>query len=186
MIWDVNNLDNAVISIGWSGENKVKEILFNYSAWAKMFGPGILTLDISRPVNPMPYPITLQVDGDIATWQVSDSDTQYEGRGNAQLRYTVGEQVKKSAKFFIKINGSIRTSSEAPDPYQDWIEQVIDATQHYPKIVNGYWYIWDVISEEWATTNQKAQGEQGEKGDTGASVTFLDDGDGNIVITKGE
>ena len=35
------------------------------------------------------------------------------------------------------------------------------ATGHYPKVENGYWYIWDVQNEQWATTGVKATGADG-------------------------
>lgn len=33
---------------------------------------------------------------------------------------------------------------------------------HYPKIVNGYWYVWDAEQGTWVNTEVKAQGEAGD------------------------
>lgn len=43
------------------------------------------------------------------------------------------------------------------------------AVQHYPKIENGYWYVWDGANNTWVNTNVKAQGETGQ---TGAAATI--------------
>ena len=45
------------------------------------------------------------------------------------------------------------------------------ATGHYPKVENGYWYIWDVQSEQWSSTGVKATGADGEDGADGYSPT---------------
>jgi len=38
---------------------------------------------------------------------------------------------------------------------------------HYPKIVDGYWYVWDAEQEIFVTTGVSAHGEQGERGPEG-------------------
>ena len=61
-----------------------------------------------------------------------------------------------------------------PTPVQqDVITQTIAALNagvaHYPKIMDGYWYIWDSSLEQWVNTGEKAQGEEGPRGATGAT-----------------
>jgi len=38
---------------------------------------------------------------------------------------------------------------------------------HYPKIVDGYWYVWDAEQEIFVTTGVSAHGDQGERGPEG-------------------
>ena len=44
------------------------------------------------------------------------------------------------------------------------------AIEHYPKIEDGVWYVWDVSSGEWISTEVPAQGQQGETGATGNGI----------------
>ena len=51
-------------------------------------------------------------------------------------------------------------------------EAVSDAQQaieHYPRVNNGVWQVWDVENEEYVSTGVQAQGPQGETGATGAT-----------------
>ncbi len=75
------------------------------------------------------------------------------------------------------------TNQEPTPVQQDVITQAIAAlnyavdqteanVEHYPKVIDGFWYTWDEASEEWISTDVPATGEKGdpgEKGDTGAT-----------------
>ena len=43
------------------------------------------------------------------------------------------------------------------------------AIEHYPRITDGIWQVWDVTNGEWISTEVPAQGPQGETGATGAT-----------------
>lgn len=45
------------------------------------------------------------------------------------------------------------------------------AIAHYPKVQDGFWYVWDVTNDEWVNTGVLAQGPQGEPGAKGANGT---------------
>lgn len=44
------------------------------------------------------------------------------------------------------------------------------AIEHYPRITDGVWYVWDVTNGEWVSTEVPAQGPQGETGATGNGI----------------
>lgn len=44
------------------------------------------------------------------------------------------------------------------------------AIEHYPRITDGVWQVWDVSSGEWISTEVPAQGPQGETGATGNGI----------------
>ena len=44
------------------------------------------------------------------------------------------------------------------------------AIEHYPKITDGVWQVWDVTAGEWISTEVPAQGPQGETGATGNGI----------------
>lgn len=182
-LMSVNDLPTK--AIGFGGENGVTEITCDFSAWASEFGEGDLSLVVRRSMDIDPYPAVLTVDGTKATWTITDIETSYKGSGEAQWVYTVGEKVKKSAIFSFCVNRSLNASAvTAPEAVITWIEnlietsadihdaeqRVLEATGHYPKIEDGYWYVWDVQTEEWVSTGQKAQGEQGLPGEDGVGI----------------
>lgn len=178
---DVDNFPSQII--GFGGENGVTAISLDYLKWAEEFGEGTMELVVKRSMDSEQYLAALTVEDNIAVLTVSDVETSYKGHGEMQYVYTVGNDiVKKSPVFGFNVNRSLDSEViETPEAYQTWFdqllamsadvhevaEQVYEATGHYPKVENGYWYVWDVTEEEWVNTEQKAQGEQGDKGDKG-------------------
>lgn len=41
------------------------------------------------------------------------------------------------------------------------VSEANDTVSHYPKIIEGYWYVWDVTAGEYVTTGIKSTGEDG-------------------------
>ena len=48
-------------------------------------------------------------------------------------------------------------------------EKAETAVSHYPKIVSGYWQVWDPNTEQYVTTGIKAEGEKGDPGEVTAA-----------------
>lgn len=73
----------------------------------------------------------------------------------------------------IPIDPKAKDTDEEPNPQQESvIDQAINALNtavaeaqeaitHYPKVVDGYWYVWDVTAGEYVTTGVKSTGEDG-------------------------
>ena len=55
-----------------------------------------------------------------------------------------------------------------------------EAVLHYPKIENGYWYVWDVTAQAYQNTNIKAEGDDGYSPEV--TITSIDGGH-RITIT---
>lgn len=132
------------ITIGYTGENFVTEISFNYSQWASLYGEGALTLEYKRYGDAVPYPVTLEHDTEnhTAKWVISDIDVAKAGVGEGQLIYIVnGAIIKKSTVFNIAVNRSIAEGATPPDPYQHWVDEIIelaDEVQDNAELVAGY------------------------------------------------
>ena len=58
------------------------------------------------------------------------------------------------------LNEGVEAAGEAADAAEA-------AVTHYPKIVDGYWFVWDAENEEWVDTGVSAEGEQGPAGPEG-------------------
>lgn len=73
----------------------------------------------------------------------------------------------------IPVNGKSKITNTPIKPVQqDVITETIaalntavaeaqEAITHYPKVVDGYWYVWDVADSEYVTTGVKSTGEDG-------------------------
>lgn len=55
--------------------------------------------------------------------------------------------------------GAARAYMETTQEYKD---AAIAATSHYPKIEDDYWYVWDIITEQFINTDVPAKGPKGE------------------------
>ena len=114
------------LPLGRQGENEVTAVVFDFSAWATEFGSGTLSLSVQRHGDELPYAVTMTTSGTDATWTISDLDTAYKGTGEAQVKYTVGTKVKKSAVYKFTVNKSLGQNGEYPIPGQTWQEEIED------------------------------------------------------------
>lgn len=114
------------LPLGRQGENEVTAVVFDFSAWSTEFGSGTLSLSVQRHGDELPYAVTMTTSGTNATWTISELDTAYKGTGEAQVKYTVGTKVKKSAVYKFTVNKSLGQNGEYPSPGQTWQEEIED------------------------------------------------------------
>ena len=112
------------------------------------------------------------------------------GRDVFAFLYWVGEDYGKTVYKF-RIPNKVRpdrTNAEPTPEEQSAIDQAISAlndavdktetnVEHYPIIIDGYWYVWDAESSSFVTTGVDAHGLKGDKGDTGERGGKGDKGD---------
>lgn len=110
------------ISIGRKDEKLVTAIEFDLQDWIRTYGSGSVTLTVRRKKDRDPYPVPLQIHDGIAVWNISDTDTEYKGNGEAQLTYYANGKVKKSIIYAIHCKESMEAGGKAPDPYVSWLE----------------------------------------------------------------
>ena len=114
------------VKIGYVGENIVTEIAFDYSAWKKEYGDGVLALELKRYGDRYAYPVVISTEGDsTSVWTIRDTDVAKDGRGQAQLQYVIGDAVKKSAIFVVDVERSLEETTDVPDPYEEWLDDII-------------------------------------------------------------
>ena len=117
------------IRIGRTAENEARVVRFNVSDWQGIYGPGgAFILMHQRPNDDEPYICQASVAEDgWLEWVVKAADLQRTGRGQLQLSYVVNEQIAKSMIFTTRISRSLDQSGELPEPYEDMIEELIEA-----------------------------------------------------------
>lgn len=128
------------------------------------------------------------IDGSAVTADVTQQMTAVAGDVMTQIIVTESSGRTGTFVFILRVQSSaldddtIISDTELPaiideaEANADRAEANADraeaAVTHYPKIVNDYWYVWNVSTGQWVNTNVKAKGED--------SVYF--DGD-TLVLT---
>lgn len=115
-----------VILVGKQGENRSRTLQFDYSAWLKEFGEGLVTIVYQRSEDASPYPISVEQSNGIATWHPSSADTQYAGSGVMEITYVVNDVIAKSVTYCTLVAESLGQSVDPPAPYQSWVDMVIE------------------------------------------------------------
>lgn len=163
------------LCIGRQGENLARLVYFDeLSTWKETFGEGRCELLHQRNGDSAPYPIALSVEGDRLCWKITNIDTAFEGEGKCELRYYVDNVAVKSKIMVTQVLPSLGEHvAEAPDPYKDWVDDVLNAaayvegaTTHQPTIgENKNWFVWN--GEEYVDTGILAEGKDGKPGKDG-------------------
>lgn len=93
-------------------------------------------------------------------------------------------------------NGDIEPTPSQQDSIDQAIAALNDAVdksetnvEHYPIIIDGYWYVWDAESSSFVTTGVDAhglKGDKGDKGDTGATGAKGEQGERGLTGPKGD
>lgn len=90
---------NSIVSIGRQGENNAREVWFDLSWLIDTYGEGTATVLHKRKSDDAPYLVTIMQEGKIARWKVNDLDTAYDGIGQCELRWTVGDTLAKTITY---------------------------------------------------------------------------------------
>jgi len=106
--------------LGRQGEGGVTNIVFDFSGLRQAYGDGSLYLVLKRQGEI--FPVALDVSGDLATWTVSNVETDVPGKGEAQLSYMVAGKIKKTIIYKTIVLPSLMASGPAPDPYNNWLD----------------------------------------------------------------
>lgn len=172
----------TVIALGRLGENEYTVVRFDVSAWLSEYPEAVIGLYNQRPSDNAAYPVAgISVDGGIASWTVTSAELTQTGEGKCELVAIAGEVLAKSAIFRTMVFDALDGSGEAPEPWEEWQQQLIilkneaeqaadraeEAVEHYPRIVDGVWEVWDAQAGVYVSTGVQAQGPQGVPGGQG-------------------
>lgn len=114
-----------LLDIGRQGEYDTRQTVFDISYLIDNFGEGTATLVHQRSQDEAPYLVnTIQTDTTLI-WTANAIDTAYTGIGEAEIRWYVDNGLAKSIIYKTRVLPSIVTSSEVPDAYESWYDQMI-------------------------------------------------------------
>lgn len=111
--------------LGIQGEHLTNAIAFDFAPWQNRYGEGSIQLQVQRCGEDAPYPVPLQVDGNLAVWHIERRDTEKAGYGKLQLLYIVnGEQVAKSCIFATYVETGLSQPGPVPPEEQSFGDKV--------------------------------------------------------------
>lgn len=117
---------STVINLGHQEENLCVEIPFDVSDWLQEYPNGIVVIIAKRNKEDTPYIANTEFIHNRIIWKVTSYDTQYNGKGMAEIRLVENDVIKKSAIFQTNIEESITGSTVEPDqPVPEWINQIL-------------------------------------------------------------
>lgn len=167
------------LDLGYQGENKVRTIDIDMTAWLEEYPGSKVALMVKRPDEDVYYPAG-KMEGNVLLWVIDRADRQYAGRGEAQVILKGADDIELRTRVVkTKISPSLSgTEVEAPPPYATWVGDVLGAAAQAEAAVkkmpsigeNGNWYAWDAAAGAYVDTGKPSRGEQGiqgERGETG-------------------
>lgn len=122
--------ERSVLPLGRCGENLARQVVFNLADWIPLYGSGTAELIYQRPGDERPYIMEIEQEGPLVRWNITAYHTaRSDGDGKCELRYYVGDIVKKSRVWRTYVDKALDTPSEEtpPGPEQGWVDQVLDA-----------------------------------------------------------
>lgn len=123
-MYTVNNLPDS-ICLDHQSEDHVLAFQFDFNEWADEYGTGSFFIKHQRAGDANPYVVpTVSIEGNTATWTVSDTDTAVNGIGEAELNYVGEDFHKKSDRFNTFVSMALGPHGSIPDPEQDWLDQL--------------------------------------------------------------
>ena len=179
----------ATLALGRCGENLARKVIFDITDFESLYGVGTVEILYQRPNDAQPYPLAVQRDGTIITWNVTSTDTATPSEfGKCELRYYSGDTLVKSKIWQTWVDNALSTPSETtpPEPEQGWVDKVlaagqaaVDASVNSPKIgSNGNWWVWDFEAGAYVDTGVAASG--------GGAVSSVNGRTGDVTLTAGD
>ena len=165
--------ENKCIDLGRRGEDSAREILFDISGWAELYGQGEAHLIAKRERDLNSYPATITQNNTTVSWVITPTDNDQPGYGNCELVYITDGAVVKSIIYQTHTDVSLSdpvSPPDSPSTYGDLVSRVSDLEKHSslthpPKVgENNNWFVWDCEKGEYIDTGVLAEGTDGKNG----------------------
>ena len=111
-----------VIKQGEYGE----ELSYDASAWIAEFGPGSVGWLIQRTYDSSAYPLPDVEDGNISTVTLTETESEYAGKGLLEVFFVNTGQTDKriSQTFTFIVEPSLQNLGEVPEPWESYVDAV--------------------------------------------------------------
>ena len=148
-MYDIEHLP-ATIDIGFTGEQRFREVQIDMSAWMEDMPDGVPSIVHIRPGESEAdaYLVVTTFENNILTWVIKENDLgQYEGAGSAQIwleestNQSGSLNVVKRGKSTIvatRIHKAIDDASPTPPSAQEtWFEQILQSGSNAEAFATG-------------------------------------------------
>jgi hypothetical protein len=115
------------LTLGRVGENLAREIVFDCTNFAKMYGTGTAIV-IAKLPSGVKYPVVIDQNGAMVSWKITAADVSVPGSGKVELQWVANEVVAKTQLFNTLIRESLTgtDTDKPPDPYRDWVDEITE------------------------------------------------------------
>ena len=129
IITTVTTDSGALLPLGRQGEHGVRQVWFDLAWLIESFGEGTPVLVHQRAADLSPYPVPTERVGNNLIWTIDHPDTDIEGIGRAEIRWTVDnsdDDVGKTVIYKTSVQKSLTSQTEIPDPLESWYEALLE------------------------------------------------------------
>ena len=124
--------------LGIRGTYETQVFHFNLTWLIEKYGEGTAVVMVKRPGEKTAYPAITTQDGAILDWTIRDIDTEKKGDGECEIFWYVNDALAKTVVYRTHIARDIGTTTEnPPDPYQTWVEAIVEAGARAEAAING-------------------------------------------------
>lgn len=123
----INKLNRLYLGI--QGENNAQTITIDVNAWLQQYPNGSVSIWHKRNGDSVPSPTgaTLDREKGIINWSPTSTDTYVSGEGEAEIRLTEGNVIKKSKKIVTGVSKAV-TGADGEELGSGW-QEYIDAVE---------------------------------------------------------
>lgn len=125
----IEAMKESTLRLGYQGEDERTRVVFDLSDLIDEFGAGTVSLLVMRPWESEGSPVVISQGETTGQyyWDVTDADLQTEGSGAAQIVFVPTGHIAKTHIWKTSIAKSISESENPPEPWQGWVDQVLEA-----------------------------------------------------------
>lgn len=107
--------ENKCIDLGRRGEDSAREILFDITGFAELYGQGEAQLIVKRDKDLESYLATITQNDTTISWVIKPVDNDQPGYGNCELVYITNGKVAKSSIYQTYTDISLSDPVSPPD-----------------------------------------------------------------------
>lgn len=118
----------TILPLGKWQEHKARQIIFDITTWADLYGEGRAELLYQRPGDERPYIMTIEQAGHQVIWLITNYHTHdCTGDGWCELRYYTEDTLVKSRTWKTRVEPAMPLPSdeEIIEPEKSWLEQFL-------------------------------------------------------------
>ena len=173
----VDALPGKTVVLGRLGENEARTVRFLVGNILYHFPAATFTVLNQRPGDADAYPVgNVVTEGNYVLWTVADADVAKAGSGQCEVVARQDGVIVKTVIFTTKTENALDGSGTTPEPWETWVDNVIDAADRAEaaaQLLENPGAVAETLAPGSSATAAYADGTftfgipQGEKGDTG-------------------